>query len=72
MSRYDEYVKSNDKPQDLCKEIDVLKNTINALTVQIDDMKCSLNCKKFHEGYEDGTSCNGCGDCHNCPDWEFY
>jgi len=75
--KYDEYVHSDDGPKELCHEIDELKrqaimyrNEISILKEQINDMKNHLNCNKFYDGFLDGTTCCGNGDCSKCPDWE--
>lgn len=75
--KYDEYVKSNQTPKDLCAEIDNLKKTIKQLRkekkilsqmrVEIEkrcnELKCCENCKLHkHECLSNGES---------CKNWEF-
>lgn len=57
--RFDEYIKSNEGPGDLCREIDELK-------MQIEKMKCCRNCKNYIN-----KDCLKYSDCHKHNKWEL-
>jgi len=58
MSRYDEYVCSNDTPKTLCKEIEALNEIIK-------NMRCCATCENLTI-FTDDEPCNSC---HN---YEHY